>query len=499
MSSVFVNMIGAGVPVAAHHVPIIGVGTAEMAAAHSRHIGIKLRMCFDLDNTLVTYPTVPGDYSTVEPIAAMVDLARQAKEHGHTIIIYTARRMATHGGNAAAALADIGRVTFATIDKFGIPCDEIVFGKPIADIYIDDRAINPYMQSVRAFGIPFGPPLKVPDVANKLPSRAGVSVRLSGLRVVKSGPLRLLRAQAHFCEQLQAQVPLRPLQSLFPQFMGSAVYEAGSAAGGAAVSVSVGGSGSLPGEEVANRSAELFLEVVKAVPLTTMLAHRLLEDYHLELLLAALDRLHAAPAEGAVPAREALAADYLQQLHEHFAASYELLAALPDAEAVMADVTRRVEAYAASDALRSAPLVHGHCLLSNALLESSNALRLLSARGSQAGQAGSGVADAPSLGGDPLLDHARACQSLLGFDELALGVRRAPDAYREALVAAFVVRLRARGLVPRHVLALALLGMATAVGAQELERRADVWGLLRGLALPSAADPRRAALAALFA
>ena len=127
----FVNIDRRGrVPVASHHVPIIGAGTAEMASALSRHVGIKLRICFDLDNTLVTYPDVPGDYSTVRPIAPMVDLARQAKEHGHTIIIFTARRMATHGGNAAAALADIGRVTFATIDKFGIPCDEIMFGKP---------------------------------------------------------------------------------------------------------------------------------------------------------------------------------------------------------------------------------------------------------------------------------------------------------------------------------------------------------------------------------
>ena len=28
----------------------------------------KLRICFDLDNTLVSYPKVKGDYSSVEPI-----------------------------------------------------------------------------------------------------------------------------------------------------------------------------------------------------------------------------------------------------------------------------------------------------------------------------------------------------------------------------------------------------------------------------------------------
>jgi hypothetical protein len=30
------------------------------------------RWCFDLDNTLVTHPTVAGDYSTCEPIPHMV-------------------------------------------------------------------------------------------------------------------------------------------------------------------------------------------------------------------------------------------------------------------------------------------------------------------------------------------------------------------------------------------------------------------------------------------
>ena len=91
------------------------------------------------------------------------------------------------------------------------------------------------------------------------------------------------------------------------------------------------------------------------------------------------------------------------------------------------------------------------------------------------------------------------CQSLLGFDEIALGVRRAPDAYREALVAAFVARLRARSLPVGHVLTLALLGIVTSLGAEpDTARRAELFSLARGLALPSEADARRAALAALF-
>ena len=59
---------------------------------------------------------------------------------GHTIIIHTARRMKTHEGNVGKILADVAKITFETLDNFGIPYDEVYFGKPIADYYIDDKS-----------------------------------------------------------------------------------------------------------------------------------------------------------------------------------------------------------------------------------------------------------------------------------------------------------------------------------------------------------------------
>lgn len=100
------------------------------------------RYCFDFDNTLVTFPTVPNDYTTVKPITKNINLLRYLKTFGNTIIIYTARRMKTHSGNVGKINADIGKITFDTLEKFNIPYDEIYFGKPYADYYIDDLAIN---------------------------------------------------------------------------------------------------------------------------------------------------------------------------------------------------------------------------------------------------------------------------------------------------------------------------------------------------------------------
>jgi len=102
------------------------------------------RICFDLDNTLVTFPVINGDYTSVLPIEKNINLLRYLKKFNNTIIIYTARRMKTHSGNVGKINADIGKITFETLEKFDIPYDEIYFGKPYADFYIDDLAINCY-------------------------------------------------------------------------------------------------------------------------------------------------------------------------------------------------------------------------------------------------------------------------------------------------------------------------------------------------------------------
>tara|TARA_B100000902_G_C27309225_1_gene917351 strand:+ start:549 stop:2453 length:1905 start_codon:yes stop_codon:yes gene_type:complete len=110
------------------------------------------RYCFDLDNTLVSFPKISGDYTTVEPIQNNINVLKYLKKLGHVIIIYTARRMATHKSNVGKLLADIGKITFDTLEKFDIPYDEIYFGKPQADFYIDDLAISSYADLEKELG-----------------------------------------------------------------------------------------------------------------------------------------------------------------------------------------------------------------------------------------------------------------------------------------------------------------------------------------------------------
>ncbi len=105
----------------------------------------RKRFCFDLDNTLVTSPTVPGDYTTCKPISRVIDQLKRLHADGHYIIIHTARRMRTHGGNIGRVTADVGAITIQQLHDYTVPYDELIFGKPFADFYVDDKAISPFV------------------------------------------------------------------------------------------------------------------------------------------------------------------------------------------------------------------------------------------------------------------------------------------------------------------------------------------------------------------
>lgn len=98
-----------------------------------------MRFCFDLDKTILNEAE---DYCFCTPKRDVVAYMQELHALGHTIIIYTARKMHTHEGNLGKVIQDIGMLTAQQIETFKIPCDELYFGKPAADVYIDDKAVN---------------------------------------------------------------------------------------------------------------------------------------------------------------------------------------------------------------------------------------------------------------------------------------------------------------------------------------------------------------------
>jgi capsule biosynthesis phosphatase len=99
-------------------------------------------ICIDVDGVLASFKKEGQTYADVAPIPGAVEKVRSLKAAGHKIILYSARHMKTCQGNAGLVLARVGQMTLEWLHKHGIPYDEIYFGKPWADVYIDDNAMR---------------------------------------------------------------------------------------------------------------------------------------------------------------------------------------------------------------------------------------------------------------------------------------------------------------------------------------------------------------------
>ena len=101
-----------------------------------------MRICIDIDGVICKLKDGSESYQDLAPVDEAIEKITQLKNNGHYIILYTARRMKTHNANTAKVIADIGKVTLDWLERYSIPYDEIIFGKPWADVYIDDNAFR---------------------------------------------------------------------------------------------------------------------------------------------------------------------------------------------------------------------------------------------------------------------------------------------------------------------------------------------------------------------
>lgn len=99
-----------------------------------------MKICIDLDGVICQLKIEGQTYDQLLPVEGAPERLKELKENGHYIIINTARHMKTCQGNVGSVTARIGLITLQWLEKHNIPYDEIYFGKPHADVYIDDNA-----------------------------------------------------------------------------------------------------------------------------------------------------------------------------------------------------------------------------------------------------------------------------------------------------------------------------------------------------------------------
>lgn len=335
----------------------------------------SMRVCFDLDNTLVTYPVIPGDYTSVKPIKNMIELCNKLKQNGHTIIIHTARRMQTHSYNVGAVIADIANITLQTLKEFDIHYDEIIFGKPLADVYIDDRSVNPYYNDVSMMGLLNYRSDKFP--INKLPNNTNNTTVLDGNYVVKSGPSEFMDGEIYFYQNIPQS---QNILSFFPKYIKDCRDN--------------------------NGNSKLYIENINGIPFYTLFQHKMITEEHITQLLEMVKVLHAYNGPILI-SREDIINNYTDKLKNRFSIKNHY--PFDDAEKIQKSCLNALEQYYNNNTnFNISHTIHGDLWFSNIILEYTGKLKFIDMKGKVNGK--------HTTNGDIYYDYGKLYQSFLGYD-----------------------------------------------------------------------------------
>ena len=91
-------------------------------------------MVYAIDIDGVLCDDMLGDYEKSTPDYKVIWKVNKLYEDGHLIKIFTGRGSATG--------IDWKEFTIEQLKFWGVKYHELIFGKPVADVFIDDKALN---------------------------------------------------------------------------------------------------------------------------------------------------------------------------------------------------------------------------------------------------------------------------------------------------------------------------------------------------------------------
>ena len=107
----------------------------------------KQTIVIDIDDTICftnhNYQDAKQKYGNALPNNKVINGMRILKRQGFHIILLTARRMLTHNGDIEKIIEDVGKITTDWLERYDVPYDELIWGKPYSGTYyVDDKAMN---------------------------------------------------------------------------------------------------------------------------------------------------------------------------------------------------------------------------------------------------------------------------------------------------------------------------------------------------------------------
>lgn len=332
---------------------------------------VPQRFCFDLDSTLVTKP-VNNDYSTVLPIERNINFCRFLKDQGHYIIIHTARRMRTHNGNVGAVINDIGKITIETLDNFKIPYDELYFGKPYANFYIDDLAISAHMDLEKELGY----------YQTRIAERDFHKVEIRDNCVIKSSHSgTLLNGEIYWYNNIP-----RGLEKYFPKLIQSS-----------------------------HDCTQLTIEKINGITLSNLFVNESMSPILLQKLMSCIKEIHESPIDGIDGINGInginIYSNYAEKLKKRYQDYDYNNSRFPDSEKVYNYLINALKKYEC-ESRGKLGVIHGDPVFTNVLINQNFDLKLIDMRGR--------LGDMLTIGGDCMYDYAKIYQSLIGYDLILL-------------------------------------------------------------------------------
>jgi len=315
------------------------------------------RICFDLDNTLVTSPETNGDYTTVLPITININMCNYLKKLGHYIIIYTARKMKSYMGNEGKCIANVGKITLNTLDEFHIQYDEIYFGKPYADYYIDDKAINAAHNLEKALGC----------YTNVSP-RFFNKVELNTYKTIIKKSRNELNGEIYYYKNIPYEI-----KDMFPVYFGS------------------------------KNAYEYEIEYIEGISLSKQLMSS--KQFVLDILpevFESINRFHKLEYKDTKQIRiEGL---YAEKIESRFIDNFETYGNIEDSN----DIYEKLMNYFETSKISKICVMHGDPVFSNIIVNMFGKFKFIDMRGC--------VGDQLTIFGDMFYDYGKLYQSIIGYD-----------------------------------------------------------------------------------
>lgn len=310
-----------------------------------------------------------------------------------------------------SVLADIGPVTFAQLAKYEIPYDDIHFGKPWADVYVDDLAVNANLDTMREIGwlLEEPDPSSLVGLGQNDAKKAGMiaardfnTIQIVGDKVIKSSKSENILGELYFYSHLPPQ-----LSAVFP-----AVY-----------SVDY-----LPGTS----TYTITMENRQGLTFSHLLVGRSITKGRLLTFLTALHKIHSTenPSKPSLPISAPLAnkfaphsldaakgrvniyANYGSKLRARYNTHADKYAALgPLAAELFSRLNEFLDTYEAEEKGVHAQVIHGDPVFSNAILSKDEKLVSFIDVRCQ-------LDNTLTPEGDIHYDLAKVLQSLVGYDHI---------------------------------------------------------------------------------